>query len=157
MTTVLPFAVFAGVGGAFFLLRLRPLRPKPAGALRIIAVLPLIASGALHVLRPSVYLPLIPPPFPRAPWFVVLTGIPELLGAAGLLVPATRKAAAVCLAVYLVAIFPANIHVAGQTVGGLRMPSVPVRTALQAAYMLLVLLAGFGQGTFGTRPAMKQA
>lgn len=154
LRAVLPLAALAAAGGAFFLLRPRPLRPRFAGVLRAVAAAPLLASGTLHLLRPSVFLPLIPPPFPRAPWFVALTGVPELFGAAGLLLPVTRKPAAVCLAAYLVAIFPANIYVAGQTVGGLAMPSVPVRTAMQAGYMLLILFAGFGRvgkGTFGMR------
>ncbi len=75
---------------------------------------------------------------------IVATGVPELLGAAGLLVPRTRRLASICLAVLMIAIFPANVHIAGQTVSGLRMPGVPVRTAMQAAYIALLLLAGWG-------------
>ncbi len=156
--SLLPITALTAVGAAFLLLRPRPLRPRPAAVLRIAAVVPLLTSGALHLFRSSVYLPLIPPPFPRAHWFVAVTGLPELLGAVGLLAPATRKPSAVCLAVYLIAIFPANVYVAGQTIGGLPMPSVPVRTAMQAAYMLLILFAGFGlsrKGTFGTSPSVR--
>ena len=40
--------------------------------------------------------------------------------------------------------FPANVFAAGQTVGGLHMPSVPVRLAMQVVYVLLLLLAGWG-------------
>ncbi len=126
-------------------------------ALRIAAALPLVASGALHLARPQLYLPLIPPPFPRADWFIVLTGVPELLGAAGLFLPRIRRAAAVCLSLYMVAIFPANVHVAGRKVHGFPMPSVPVRGAMQAAYILLILAAGWGfperRVTSGEKPA----
>lgn len=90
------------------------------------------------------FVALLPPQFPQQPWLIVATGIPELLGAVGLFVPQTRRAAAVCLSIFLVAIFPANIYVAGQTVHGLPMPGVVVRTGMQAAYILLVLVAGWG-------------
>lgn len=151
---LLPLAALSSVAAAYLLVRPRPLPARAAGPLRIAAAAPLLASGVVHILRPALYLPLIPPPFPRAVWFAGLTGIPELLGAAGLFVPRTRRAAAVCLSIYMVAIFPANVFVAGQTIGGFPMPSVPVRTAMQAAYILLLLFAGFGlpaNGTFGMR------
>ncbi len=44
----------------------------------------------------------------------------------------------------LVAITPANVYAAGKVVGGLPMPSVPVRTAMQIVFIVLVLLAGYG-------------
>jgi uncharacterized membrane protein len=96
------------------------------------------------------FVALLPPPFPRQAWLIVLTGLPELLGAAGLWLPRTRKTASVCLAVFLIAIFPANIYVAGQTVAGLPMPRIPTRLAMQAAYILLVLIAGWGVPFLGT-------
>ncbi len=143
--SLLPCAAFLAVPALFFLRRgFRPLLPKLGTALRVTAALPLLASGTLHLVRPAVFLALIPPPFPQKPWLIILTGIPELLGAAGLLHPATRKPAALCLTVFLVAVFPANIHVAGQTIGGLPMPSVPVRWTMQAAYMLLILTGAWG-------------
>ena len=141
---LLPLGALALVPLLFFLLNRRPLPPRRALVVRVTAALPLLASGTLHLLRPAVFLPLIPPPFPRKSWLIVLTGMPELLGAAGLLLPSTRKPAAAALTVFLVAIFPANIHVAGQTIAGLPMPSVPVRWTMQAAYMLLVLTAAWG-------------
>lgn len=49
-------------------------------------------------------------PYPRQ--IVFVTGICEILGAIGLLLPATRGIAGLCLAVLLVAMFPANVHAA---------------------------------------------
>ena len=43
---------------------------------------------------------------------VAISGVAEILGAIGLLLPALRRAAAYGLAVLLVAIFPANIYMA---------------------------------------------
>ena len=138
--------LLAGVGAAFFATRrFCPLPGRWAVAVRVLAAAPLLGSGALHLLRPAVFVPLLPPPIPPRAWIIVLTGVPELLGAAGLCVPRFRRPAAAWLAVFLLVIFPANIHIAGQTVAGLTMPGVPVRTAMQAVYMTLVLLAGWGR------------
>ena len=124
--------------------RFRPAPPRVAAGLRVVAVVPLFASGMLHLARPEVFVPLLPPPVPPAAWIIVATGIPELLGAVGLLLPRWRRAASVNLALLMSAIFPANIHVAGRAVAGLPMPGVPARAAMQAAYMALLLVAGWG-------------
>ena len=143
-----PILTLSALTAAFFLtLRFRPLPPRVALGLRIAAAAPLVASGTLHLLRPQAYLSLIPPPFPRQSWLIVATGLPELLGAAGLFLPATRRSAALCLSLFMVAIFPANVYVAGATVHGILMPTVPVRTTMQAVYILLLLAAGWGVPT----------
>jgi uncharacterized membrane protein len=49
-------------------------------------------------------------PYPRQ--IVFVTGVLEILGAIGLLLPATRIAAALCLAALLIAMFPANVNAA---------------------------------------------
>jgi uncharacterized membrane protein len=84
------------------------------------------------------------PFFPFRPQLVLLTGVMELAGALGLLLPAFTRAAAFCLALLMIAIFPANVYAANQYVGGLHMPSVPVRTAMQVAYIWLLLMVGWG-------------
>jgi uncharacterized membrane protein len=55
---------------------------------------------------------MIPAPLPNDLWVIYLTGVLEIAGAIGLLIPQTRKLAGVCLAVYLVAVFPANVYAA---------------------------------------------
>jgi uncharacterized membrane protein len=49
---------------------------------------------------------------------VTVTGVLELLGAVGLLYPPTRVAAAACLFVLMLVMFPANVHAS-------RMPNPP--------------------------------
>jgi uncharacterized membrane protein len=68
----------------------------------------------------------------------------ELAGAIGLLLPPFTRAASACLAALMIAIFPANVYAANQSVGGLHLPSVPVRLAMQVPYILLLLIAGWG-------------
>jgi uncharacterized membrane protein len=112
--------------------------------LRVVAVLPLLASGVLHFTRTALMASIIPPIFPYRRQLVLLTGVFEFVGAVGLLLPPFARAASACLAVFMIAIFPANVYAAGQTVGGLHMPSVPVRLAMQVVYILLLLIAGWG-------------
>ncbi|RFA16589.1 hypothetical protein B7R22_03715 [Subtercola boreus] len=80
---------------------------------------------------------------PRA--LVYLTGLCEVAGGIGLLVPVLRLAAAVALAVFLVAVFPANAYAAGrrEKFGALAIPLVP-RAAGQVLLIALVLFAGLG-------------
>ncbi len=146
---VAPLLGLSCLTASFFLARrFRPLRPRTALVLRIAVALPLVASGSLHLLRPRMFLALLPPPFPRESWLIVLTGVPELLGAAGLFFPRFRRSAALCLSVFMVAIFPANVYVAGRRIDGLPMPGIPARTAMQAVYIALILLAGWGRPRF---------
>jgi len=81
----------------------------------------LIFAGIDHLVTPGRYLPMMPQavPFPAA--VVLLTGLCEIAGAIGLLMPRTRRLAGIMLAVYFVCVFPANIRnaVHGVVVDGL--------------------------------------
>jgi uncharacterized membrane protein len=113
--------------------------------LRIFAALPLLLSAVVvHFFKTNEATAMIPPVFPDTEFLVLGTGVLEILGAIGLFVRPTRRPAALCIAILMVAVFPANIWVAGQTYGGLQMPSVPVRLAMQVVYVWIVLLAGYG-------------
>jgi uncharacterized membrane protein len=70
----------------------------------------LALAGADHLANPWRYLPMLPEivPFPRAT--VLFTGLCEIAGGIGLLVPRTRRLAGIMLALYFVCVFPANIR-----------------------------------------------
>jgi uncharacterized membrane protein len=55
---------------------------------------------------------MIPPPLTGALWVIYLTGVLEIAGAFGLLLPRWRKWAAWGLAALLVAMLPANVYAA---------------------------------------------
>jgi uncharacterized membrane protein len=112
--------------------------------LRGIVALPLLASGPLHFTRTALFATIIPPFFLYRPQLVLLTGMLELAGAVGILWPRFTRLASACLAILMIAIFPANVYGANQTVGGLHLPSVPVRLAMQVIYIVLLLMAGWG-------------
>jgi uncharacterized membrane protein len=130
----------------FFLLARMGLSPfgRVQWFLRVVVALPLLASGVLHFTRTALLATIVPPFFPQRSLLVLVSGAMELAGAVGLLLPAFTRAASVCLALFMVAIFPANVYAANQSVGGLHMPSVPIRTVLQVIYIVLLLMAGWG-------------
>jgi uncharacterized membrane protein len=111
--------------------------------LKVIVTLPLVISGSVHLLFPSALAQMIPPVFPARPMLVVLSGLLELAGAAGLWLPRTERSASLSIALLMIAVFPANIYAAGQTVHGLRMPPLAPRLLMQVIY--IVLMAGWGR------------
>jgi uncharacterized membrane protein len=79
--------------------------------LRALAAL-FATSGALHLVRPQVFETIVPRVLPAARSLVLASGVAELVCAAGILHPPTRKAAGWASAAVLVAVFPANVQMA---------------------------------------------
>lgn len=71
-----------------------------------------VLAGAMHFLRPEVYRPMMPPWLPWHDALILLSGAAEILLGVLLLAPATRRLAAWGVILLLVAVFPANLHVA---------------------------------------------
>ena len=88
---------------------------------------------------------IVPPQLPAPGVLVSVTGVLELLGAVGLLVSATRVAAAICLLVLMVMMFPANVYAA-------RMPNppksmttqLPLRTAEEIVFLAAAITVAIG-------------
>ncbi|RZJ96488.1 MAG: hypothetical protein EON88_07340 [Brevundimonas sp.] len=68
-----------------------------------------LAAGVLHLLVPGPFLTITPDWVPFPAGVVRLTGVAEIAGAMGLMIPRLRKAAGWGLAAYAVCVFPANI------------------------------------------------
>jgi uncharacterized membrane protein len=102
-----------------------------------LAVMFFLTASAHWGKRRADLIRMVPPMFPRPDLLVTITGVLEILGAIGLLWTTTARAAAVCLAVLLVALFPANIHAARKqmTIAGQRVPGLPVRTLIQLVFI----------------------
>jgi uncharacterized membrane protein len=95
--------------------------------------------------RPDL-LRMVPPVFPLASTLVTLTGVLEILGAIGLLVHPTIRLAAICLAILLIALFPANIRAAREhlTILGRPAPRLMIRGAIQVIFLAaLILIASY--------------
>ncbi|GAB5903585.1 DoxX family protein [Mycobacteroides chelonae] len=86
---------------------------------------------------------IIPPRIPAPGFLVALTGVLELLGAIGILIPSTRAVAAGCLGVLLVVMFPANVYAASQRSNPLSTP-LGWRTAEQLLFLAATALVVWG-------------
>lgn len=82
-------------------------------------------SGALHLVRPQPYEAIVPRGLPRKRHLVYASGVLELVCAAGLAVPITRRLAGLASAGLLVAVFPANLQMTADILGR-RRPAVQV-------------------------------
>lgn len=83
---------------------------------------------------------IIPPIIPYKDALVLLTGLLEILGGIGLLLPQTVRWAGIALILYLIAVFPANIYGARHRIPIRRYPHPSVATRLPFQIILIVLL-----------------
>ena len=120
-----------------------------AAATRVGLAVMFLFTAVAHFnrMRPDM-VEMVPPSVPNPELMVTITGICEILGAIGLLIPRTRRVAAIALIALLVAVLPANIHAAqsGVTFGG--SPATPLvpRIALQVLFIALLWWAGIREG-----------
>ena len=107
-------------------------------------------GGIAHFLATDAFVSIVPPwvPMPRA--VVLLSGALELLGATGLLVPRTRRAAGLGLCLLTIAVTPANVHML-QHAGD--YPDVPYWALVARLPLQLALLAtiAWASGVFRSR------
>lgn len=99
-----------------------------SGALRFALAVMFVFTALAHFLprtRPDL-VRMVPPSFPAPGHLVTVTGIFELLGAAGLVLPALTRASAYALMLLLVALFPANIHAARKNLPVAGRPATPL-------------------------------
>ena len=103
------------------------------------------AAGINHFIMPRVYENIMPDYLPAHKELVYASGVAEFVGAVATMHPRTRRAGGWLLIATLVAVFPANVHMA---LNPERYPSVPgghpallVRLPLQALFVYWVWLA----------------
>jgi uncharacterized membrane protein len=88
---------------------------------------------------------MVPPWVPQPELVMYLTGVCEIAGALGLLFPKTRRVAAVALILFLIAVFPANMHAASEGVLLRGQPATPLvpRLLVQLLFIGLTWWSGF--------------
>lgn len=69
-----------------------------------------IFTGALHFIIPKMYLKIMPSYIPNHKAMVFWSGIFEILGGIGIMIPFTKTFSAIGLTLLLIAVFPANIN-----------------------------------------------
>jgi uncharacterized membrane protein len=79
---------------------------------RVSLALVFLFTGIGHFIQTQEMAQMLPAWIPARVGIIYVTGLFEWAGAAGLLVPWLSRAAGVCLIVFLVLVFPANIHAA---------------------------------------------
>jgi uncharacterized membrane protein len=102
-------------------------------------------AGAMHFVKPRFFEAIVPPWVGRNREVVAISGVAEIVGAAAVLHPATRRFGRWWLLGLLLAVFPANIHMAvnPEQVPGLDLKKMPrwalwARLPLQPLAMLWV-------------------
>ena len=119
----------------------------PAPLTRDIKVLAAIfvTSGIVHLVRPESYEPIMPKVVPAHREVILASGVLELVCAAGLLHPATRRVAGWTSLGVLLGVYPANFKMAGDAmqtdnqsfkavaIGRLPLQLPLIRSALKAA------------------------
>ncbi|MGI8920824.1 MAG: DoxX family protein [Solirubrobacteraceae bacterium] len=121
----------------------RPRRPRQAlGAF-------FISSGTLHFTHTRYYVAIMPPYLPAHRELVYISGVAEIAGGAAALSP-LRRAARWWLTLLLIAVFPANLHMAlhPDQVEGLKLPRwlLWARLPLQPLCIAWVWMATRGTG-----------
>ncbi|MBB5916238.1 putative membrane protein [Nocardia transvalensis] len=113
----------------------------------------LVMTGTTHFLPDSLasgpvpthgdLVPMVPPAVPFPDFQVYLTGVLELLGAAGLVLPRTRRPAGIALTALFVALLPANVYAAVSDIPFHGAPTSPlwIRVPEQILYIAVALCA----------------
>ena len=104
-----------------------------------------VFAGVMHFVKPRAYKSIMPPYLPAPEALVYASGVAEIAGGAGLMVARVRRPAGWWLIATLVAVFPANLHMAlhpeqfPQVPGG--APALWARLPFQAGFIAWVLSA----------------
>ena len=115
---------------------------RPRSIVRAVLAAAMIGVGVVHFAAPAPFVRIVPAWLPAPLMLVWVSGVFEILGGAGLLVPRARRVAGIGLVALYVAVFPANVNMAWNhlTFDGvtpispallwLRLPLQPVLIAL---------------------------
>jgi uncharacterized membrane protein len=98
-----------------------------------------VFAGTMHFVIPRTYERIVPPYLPAHRELVAASGVAEIAGGLGLLHPRTRRAAGWWLLATLLAVYPANVHMA---LNPGDFPQIP-RAALWARLPLQAVFAAW--------------
>ena len=95
-------------------------------AFLVLASIFYIGAGILHFKNTGFYLKIMPPYIPYPLAMIYISGVAEIAGGVGLLIPLVRRAAAWGVVALLIAVFPANLYMATAHVQVGNVPTPPV-------------------------------
>lgn len=104
---------------------------------RIALALLFLTAGVGHFTHTSGFQKIVPPYLPSPRVLVYVSGIFEILGGLGILIPATQKLAGWGLVALLIAVFPANVYMA---TAGIKIGNFPSESWMAWARLPLQLV-----------------
>ncbi len=134
---VISFLLLRGLG----LLGVRRLSSWREAGLIAVVIMFLFTGSTHFTAMKHDYAAMLPSPLSGNLGIIYLTGVLEIAGALGLLVPRTRRLAGICLVLYLLAVFPGNVYAAVNEVPFRGEPPTPLwlRTPIQLFFIGMVL------------------
>jgi uncharacterized membrane protein len=105
--------------------------------LRWLLTIGMVAVGVTHFTSPENFVAIVPAALPKPLLLVYVSGVAEIAGGLGLILPQTRRAAAWGLIALFIAVFPANVNMA---VNHLPLGGKPVDPAFLWARLPLQLV-----------------
>ncbi len=111
-----------------------------AGATRYALATMLVLTASAHFTKmKGDLLRMMPDWIPQPMTVIYFTGVCEVAGAIGLLVPIVRQAAGIALILFFILIFPANVKAArsGVGIGGKRATPLWLRALMQVLFITL--------------------
>ena len=114
---------------------------------RVLAAAALVTVGVKHFVQPDFFVRIVPQSLPAPLLLVWISGVFEIAGGIGLLVPRVRREAAIGVVLLLIAVFPANINMAMHPALGGSWPPWALWTRLpfQAVFIAIALWVSRGE------------
>jgi uncharacterized membrane protein len=110
-----------------------------------------VFAGVMHFAIPRTYRKIVPPWVPASKAMVYASGVAEIAGGVGMMVPARRRLAGWWLIATMVGVFPANLHMA---INADEYPAVPggavslwARLPFQGVFVAWILHGMGGSGS----------
>lgn len=127
--------IFRGLGA----LGVKRLQSWRAATLFALAAMLFFTATAHFTTMKEDLVRMVPSWVPNPPLIVFATGILEIAGGIGLLIPRTRRIAGIALILFFIAVFPANVHAArsGVSLGGSPATSLWLRAPMQILFIIL--------------------
>lgn len=110
-------------------------------SLRLAVAVVFVTTGIAHFTElKHDMLAMLPSPFPKQMWIIYATGLLEFAGAIGILIPRFAKLTGICLIVFLICVFPANINAALNDIPFNGRPATPLllRTFIQVLLISVI-------------------
>lgn len=86
------------------------MEPKSKVVVRYILAAFMVLVGVGHFLNPTPFVAIVPSFLPEPLLLVYLSGVAEVAGGVGVLIPKTRRLAGLGLIALFIAVYPANIY-----------------------------------------------